>query len=88
MKDSYSLDVDMEGLQESYRKHIAAYEAIYRRCGLRTMMVLSDPGMMGGAIAHEFMAPSKAGEDEIVFCAQCGYAHRKASSRRGPSRPG
>ena len=74
MKDSYSLDVDMEGLQESYRKHIAAYEAIYRRCGLRTMMVLSDPGMMGGAIAHEFMAPSKAGEDEIVFCAQCGYA--------------
>jgi prolyl-tRNA synthetase len=74
MKDSYSLDVDMDGLQESYRKHIGAYEAIYRRCGLRTMMVLSDPGMMGGAIAHEFMAPSEAGEDEIVFCPECGYA--------------
>ena len=51
MKDSYSLDVDMDGLQESYRKHIGAYEAIYRRCGLQTMMVLSDPGMMGGAIS-------------------------------------
>ena len=74
MKDSYSLDVDMDGLQESYRKHIGAYEAIYRRCGLRTMMVLSDPGMMGGAISHEFMAPSEAGEDEVVFCPECGYA--------------
>ena len=74
MKDSYSLDVDMDGLLGSYRKHIGAYEAIYRRCGLQTMMVLSDPGMMGGAVAHEFMAPSEAGEDEVVFCAQCGYA--------------
>ena len=74
MKDSYSLDADMDGLLESYRKHIGAYEAIYRRCGLQTMMVLSDPGMMGGAIAHEFMAPSEAGEDEIVFCPECGYA--------------
>ncbi len=38
------------------------------------MRVESDPGMMGGAIAHEYMAPSEAGEDEIVFCPECGYA--------------
>jgi prolyl-tRNA synthetase len=99
MKDSYSLDVDMDGLRESYRKHIGAYEAIYRRCGLRTMMVLSDPGMMGGAIAHEFMAPSEAGEDEIVFCTECGYAANvelavgraepldEASATGGPAAP-
>lgn len=37
-------------------------------------MVESDPGMMGGAKSHEFMAPSPAGEDEIVLCAGCGYA--------------
>jgi len=37
-------------------------------------MVESDPGMMGGATAHEFMAPSKAGEDQVVLCSSCGYA--------------
>ncbi len=74
MKDSYSLDRDMEGLQASYQKHIGAYDRIMERCGLETMMVLSDPGMMGGAVSHEYMAPSEAGEDVVVFCRACGYA--------------
>jgi prolyl-tRNA synthetase len=74
MKDSYSLDVDEEGLRESYRKHIGAYDRIFSRCGLRFLMVQSDPGMMGGRIAHEYMAPSEAGEDDVVFCRECGYA--------------
>jgi prolyl-tRNA synthetase len=74
MKDSYSLDVDEEGLRESYRKHIGAYDRIFSRCGLRSLMVQSDPGMMGGRIAHEYMAPSEAGEDDVVFCRECGYA--------------
>ena len=74
MKDSYSLDVSEEALQESYRLHIGAYDRIYRRCGLDFMMVEGDSGMMGGAISHEYMAYSDAGEDEIVFCRECGYA--------------
>ncbi len=74
MKDAYSLDVDEEGLQESYRLHIGAYDRIYARCGLDCMMVEGDSGMMGGAISHEYMAYAEAGEDEIVFCSECGYA--------------
>ncbi len=74
MKDSYSLDVDFDALQVSYDRHIAAYDRIFARCGLDVKRVLSDPGMMGGKIAHEYMAPSEAGEDEIVFCPACGYA--------------
>ena len=74
MKDSYSLDVSEEALQESYRLHIGAYDRIYRRCGLECMMVEGDSGMMGGAISHEYMAYADAGEDEIVFCRECGYA--------------
>ena len=74
MKDSYSLDRDMDELQASYQKHIGAYDRIMQRCGLETMMVLSDPGMMGGAVSHEYMAPSEAGEDVVVFCRACGYA--------------
>jgi len=74
MKDSYSLDTSLEALQVSYDKHIGAYDKIFSRSGLDFLRVQSDPGMMGGKIAHEYMAFSDAGEDEIVFCRGCGYA--------------
>jgi prolyl-tRNA synthetase len=74
MKDSYSFDADDEGLEKNYQLHAEAYHRIFSRCGLKFYMVQSDPGMMGGAVSHEFMAPSPAGEDEIVLCDACGYA--------------
>lgn len=74
MKDSYSFDVDEEGLAHSYEIHRKAYHRIFERCGLKFYEVESDPGMMGGGQSHEFMAPSTAGEDEIVLCDKCGYA--------------
>ncbi len=74
MKDSYSFDADEDGLERSYQLHEEAYHRIFSRCGLRFYKVESDPGMMGGAISHEFMAPSQAGEDEVVLCSLCGYA--------------
>ncbi|MEW6161916.1 MAG: proline--tRNA ligase [Nitrospirota bacterium] len=74
MKDSYSLDADEKGLERSYQLHADAYHKIFSRCGLTFYMVESDPGMMGGAKAHEFMAPSPAGEDEVALCEGCGYA--------------
>ncbi|MCX8031387.1 MAG: proline--tRNA ligase [Thermodesulfovibrionales bacterium] len=73
MKDSYSFDIDEEGLEKSYNLHAKAYHKIFTRCGLKFYKVESDPGMMGGACAHEFMAPSPAGEDEIVICEKCDY---------------
>jgi prolyl-tRNA synthetase len=72
MKDSYSFDRDEEGLEASYGRHIDAYGRIFDRCGLRWHMVESDVGMMGGAGAHEFMAPCQAGEDEVALAT--GYA--------------
>ncbi len=74
MKDSYSLDTTEEGLHHSYELHKEAYRRIFERCGLKCYMVESDPGMMGGAGSHEFMAPSASGEDEVALCASCGYA--------------
>ncbi|MFO0753681.1 MAG: proline--tRNA ligase [Thermodesulfovibrionales bacterium] len=73
MKDSYSFDCDEEGLALRYSLHAEAYHRIFRRCGLVFYQVESDTGMMGGAEAHEFMAPSPAGEDEIVRCESCTY---------------
>jgi len=74
MKDSYSLDVSNEALQESYAKHVEAYNRFFERCGLDYIMVQGDSGMMGGDVSHEYMAFSEAGEDDIVFCRDCGYA--------------
>jgi prolyl-tRNA synthetase len=74
MKDSYSFDADEEGLEKNYQLHAEAYNKIFSRCGLKFYMVQSDPGMMGGATSHEFMAPSPAGEDVVVLGDSCGYA--------------
>ena len=83
MKDSYSLDKDWEGLKTQYRNHYNAYFRIFGRCNLPVMAVLSDSGVMGGKIAHEFMYPSQAGEDTILFCSSCGYsANRQVAQFR------
>ena len=74
MKDSYSLDRDEEGLDASYDAHAGAYAAIFDRCGLVWHQVESDTGMMGGSGAHEYMAPSPAGEDTIARDPGGGYA--------------
>ena len=74
MKDSYSFDVSEEALDSNYKLHADAYHRIFERCGLNFLMVESDPGMMGGAVSHEFMAPSPAGEDEVAVCDSCGYS--------------
>jgi len=74
MKDSYSFDRDEAGLDKSYQIHLEAYKKMYSRCGLKFYVVQSDTGMMGGSMAHEFMAPSPAGEDEVALCDACGYA--------------
>ena len=74
MKDSYSFDKDEEGLDRSYQLHLEAYKKIYSRCGVKFYVVQSDTGMMGGSMAHEYMAPSPAGEDDVALCDSCGYA--------------
>lgn len=73
MKDSYSFDLDAEGLDRSYRLHEQAYRRIFDRCGLRYLVVEADSGAMGGSVSHEFMVRTNAGEDHVVTCA-CGYA--------------
>ena len=73
MKDLYSFDADQEGLDKSYNIMMQAYQNIYRRCGLKTMLIEADSGAIGGKASHEFMLIAESGEDEIIFC-DCGYA--------------
>jgi prolyl-tRNA synthetase len=72
MKDSYTFDRDAEGLDVGYAKHVEAYDRIFDRAGLEWYRVESDVGIMGGTGAHEYMAPSAAGENEIALAP--GYA--------------
>ena len=74
MKDLYSFDADEAGLDESYRSMCQAYSNIYTRLGLPTMIVEADSGAIGGKDSHEFMVITETGEDEVIYCSNCGYA--------------
>jgi prolyl-tRNA synthetase len=81
MLDAYSLDQDWAGLETQYRAHYQAYLNIFRRCGLEVIAVNGDVGMMGGKLAHEFMALTPVGEDTLILCDACGYRANRQVAR-------
>ncbi|TET96570.1 MAG: proline--tRNA ligase [Anaerolineales bacterium] len=87
MKDSYSLDADMEGLDRQYRAHYQAYFNIFHRSGVPVIAVKSDVGMMGGSLAHEFMYLTPVGEDTLLICDDCGYAANRHIARFRKPKP-
>src|SRR6185312_16035580 len=74
MKDLYSFDADEEGLDVSYEKMSTAYSAIFRRCGMRFIVIHADSGAIGGKASQEFIAITEAGEDDAMKCDHCDYA--------------
>lgn len=75
MKDAYSFDSSLEGLDRSYRSMYEAYCRIFDRCGLNYRSVEADAGAIGGeGGTHEFMALADIGEDTVVSCMSCDYA--------------
>ncbi|GAA2820842.1 proline--tRNA ligase [Crossiella cryophila] len=74
MKDSYSFDLDDEGLKRSYELHREAYIRIFDRLGLKYVVVSAVSGAMGGSASEEFLAESETGEDTFVRCLESGYA--------------
>jgi prolyl-tRNA synthetase len=65
MKDAYSFDRNEEGLDRNYRLMYDCYCRIFKRMGLNFKVIRADPGIMGGQLSEEFMAPSESGEDKI-----------------------
>ncbi len=74
MKDSYSFDKDVDGLDKSYDEMFEAYTRIFSRCGLTFRPVEADTGAIGGSNSHEFTALSEVGESEIAYCNNCEMA--------------
>ncbi|HEX7735987.1 MAG TPA: proline--tRNA ligase [Ktedonobacteraceae bacterium] len=85
MMDLYSFDADAEGLDLSYRKMVQAYRRSFDRVGLRYLVVDADSGAIGGKDSQEFLALTEAGEDDAIYCADCGYVanREKAEFARG-----
>ena len=84
MKDLYSFDKDVEGMNESYRKMSVAYTNIFTRCGLDFRAVEADSGAIGGGHSEEFTVLAPEGESRIACCDACSYA---ASDEKAALRP-
>ena len=74
MKDAYSFDKDVMGLDQSYQIMYETYSKIFSRFNLRYKAVLADTGAIGGTGSHQFMALSEVGESNILYCDHCSYA--------------
>jgi len=81
MKDLYSFHIDEADLDRCYQAMIQAYKNIYSHCGLPAVVVEADSGAIGGKESHEFMLITETGEDEIVYCSDCGYAANLEKAR-------
>lgn len=74
MKDAYSFDTNLEGLDISYKKMDKAYRNSFDRMGLNYKVVTADTGVMGGLLSEEFQAVTDIGEDTLVLCDTCDFS--------------
>jgi len=77
MKDAYSFDIDETSFKKTYLKMREAYRIIFEKMGLKTDIVESDNGYIGGDYCHEFVVESQAGETTYL-CSKNGkyFAHK------------
>jgi prolyl-tRNA synthetase len=73
MKDAYSFHRSASDLNNFFPRVFAAYERIFRRCGLEIEAAESGVGYMGGVKAYEFVIPCEHGDDIMMRCPGCGY---------------
>jgi prolyl-tRNA synthetase len=88
MKDAYSFDRDVAGMQQSYQVMYDAYVRIFDRFGLQFRAVAADNGAIGGSGSHEFHVIADTGEDALVYCPTSDYAaNMEAAEAIAPTAP-
>lgn len=84
MKDAYSFDKDEASFKKEYEKMAKTYTEIFKRMGLKTVMVEADNGYIGGEYCHEFVVESEIGESRFFiagdYCAHEEVAKFKRES--------
>jgi prolyl-tRNA synthetase len=81
MKDAYSFHRDFADLDAYYPRIFNAYLRIFARCGVDSIPIEADSGIMGGTGSHEFMLESPNGEDRFVVCTHCDYRANTEKAR-------
>ena len=74
MKDAYSFCENEEDLEKIYQKMYKAYSRVLERIGLDFKVVEAETGLIGGKYSHEFIVLAKNGEEQLVYCPDCGYS--------------
>lgn len=74
MKDAYSFSANEEDLDTIYNKMYECYCRILERLNLKYFAVEADNGLIGGKYSHEFIILSNNGEDQLVYCPNCGFS--------------
>ena len=74
MKDAYSFDPDEESFKKEYQNMWQTYKKIFDRVGLKTVVVESDNGYIGGDYCHEFVVESEVGESKFLVSEDGSYA--------------
>lgn len=73
MKDGYSFHRDEEDFKKTYEEMKAVYSRIFNRLGLKTDIVESDNGYIGGEYCHEFIVESEIGESKYFATEDGNY---------------
>lgn len=74
MKDAYSFDRNEEEFKKEYKKMWEAYTHIFTALGLKTYVVESDNGYIGGDYCHEFVVESTIGESKFLMSEDGTYS--------------
>lgn len=74
MKDGYSFDIDEKNFKIEYEKMKKVYTKIFNNLGLKTSIVESDNGYIGGEYCHEFIVESEVGESKYFVSENQKYA--------------
>lgn len=73
MKDGYSFHATEEDFKKEYQNMMDAYSRIFEKVGLKTEIVESANGYIGGEYCHEFVVESEVGESRYFTDGE-GYA--------------
>jgi prolyl-tRNA synthetase len=81
MKDLYTFDTSKENAMKTYNLVQRAYKNIFNRIGVAYKICEADTGSIGGTLSNEFHYLSKAGEDKILSCLNCGYSANQEAAK-------
>lgn len=75
MKDAYSFHATDQDFKKEYKNMEQTYTRIFERMGLKTVVVESDNGYIGGEYCHEFVVESEVGESRFLTDGEGYNAH-------------